>query len=239
MSGTLPFPTRSVFPRREGPLRVGFCVSGGGRLCRAAVEHAAALGIAPSALILDRRAADALDAWGRDAGMAVHRLAAPRRPELDGELIAAFDAAPADLWMLTFDKILPQAVVLQRRGRIVNVHMALLPAFAGMHGIRQTLAGGARFGGATIHEVDEEMDHGPTVVQCALPLVPEDTEESAGLRLWPLLHAAYLQVLAWYAAGRVVRDDKGRLWVAGAQYGAWPVSPAVELPERVACPAPA
>ena len=123
-------------------LRVGFCVSGGGRLFRDAAEHAELLGIEPVALLLDRRAAEDLEGFAETRGIACRRLREPNRRAQDAEMIAAFDALDADLWMLTFDKILPRSVVTPRRGKIVNVHMALLPAFMGMHGVRQTLRGG-------------------------------------------------------------------------------------------------
>ena len=233
MSAALPFPTTPVLGRDAGagPLRMGFCVSGGGHLFRAAVRHANVLGIAPRTLVLESKAPPDVEAFARDHGVAVRRLVATRRPALDEELVAAFDDADAELWALTFDRILPPAVVSPRRGRIVNVHMALLPAFAGMHGIRQTLAGGARFGGATLHEVDELMDNGPLIAQCAVALRPGDDEDGAGARIWPLLRATYLQTLAWYAQGRVERDESGRLWVRGAEYGSLPVNPRIELPD--------
>ncbi len=231
MSDPFPFATEPVLPRDAGgpPLRVGFCVSGGGHLFRAAVEHAVSLGINATHVLLDRGAATDLETFAAAHAVSVHRLKSPRRPQLDDEMTAFFDAADADLWALTFDKLLPASVVTPRRGRIINVHMALLPAFAGMHGIRQTLTGGARFGGATLHEVDEEMDHGPLIAQCGIGTLPGDDERSAGARIWPLLRATYLQVLAWYAAGRVVRDADDCLWVCDARYGTWPIAPEPEL----------
>ena len=81
------------------------------------------------------------------------------------------------------------------------------------------------------------MDHGSTLAQCVLALRRSDDEETAGRRMWPLLRATYLQVLAWYAAGRVERDESGQLWVRDGCYGELPVCPAVEIELlRTSCP---
>ena len=236
MNTSLPFPTDPVLERSadDAPLRVGFCVSGGGRLFRAAVENTFELGIEPAYLLLDRNASRDVEDFAAKRSIATRRLTAPNLSELHNEMTSRFDEAEADFWALTFDKILPPSVIIPRSARIVNVHMALLPTFAGLHGIRQTLAHGARFGGATLHEVDEHMDHGSILAQCGVSLLPGDDEASAGARIWPLLRATYLQVLAWYSAGRVRRDEAGRLWIEHASYHTWPISPAIELPASVA-----
>jgi len=235
MKTSLPFPTKPVLERSAGdaPLRVGFCVSGSGRLFRAAVENTLELGIKPAYLLLDRNASRDVEDFAAKRSIVTRRLTVPNRSELDDEMTSCFDEAEADFWALTFDRILPPSVVTPRLGHIVNVHMALLPAFDGLHGIRQTLAHGVRFGGATLHEVDEQMDHGPILAQCGVSLLPGDDEASAGARIWPLLRATYLQVLAWYSAGRVHRDEAGRLWVENASYHEWPISPAIELPASI------
>jgi phosphoribosylglycinamide formyltransferase-1 len=108
------------------------------------------------------------------------------------------------------------------------VHMAQLPSFPGMHGLAQTLAGHARFAGATIHEVDEQVDHGSIIAQCITGVRAGDTPETLGRRLYRPLRLMYLQVLAWYAAHRVFHDEQGRVWIRDAVYGELPISPAVE-----------
>jgi len=114
------------------------------------------------------------------------------------------------------------------RGRIINVHMGLLPAFKGVRALNQAVAFGARFAGATIHEVDEQIDHGAVIAQCVTGVRRGETAEMIGGRLFGLLRLMWLQVLRWYASGRVLRDKQGRVWIRNAVYGELPVSPALE-----------
>ena len=90
-------------------------------------------------------------------------------------------------------KRVPDAVIAAFRGRILNVHPALLPAFggSGMYGKRvheAVLASGARLSGATVHVVDEQYDHGPIVAQWPVPVRPGDTVESLAARVLEIEH---------------------------------------------------
>jgi phosphoribosylglycinamide formyltransferase 1 len=93
-------------------------------------------------------------------------------------------------------KQVPPEVVAAYRGRIVNIHPALLPRFggAGMYGIRvheAVLASGAATSGATVHFVDEEYDHGTVVLQQSVPVLPGDTPESLAARVLAAEHELY------------------------------------------------
>src|SRR5262249_4503741 len=130
---------------------------------------------------------------------------------------------------LTFDRIIPPDLVARYPGRIINTHMGLLPGFKGMNGLAQALEAGVRFAGATIHEVVEGGDDGAVIAQCGGGTARDDSPALLGVRLFASLRRMYLQVIAWYAAGRVVKDQRGRIWVRDAIYGELPISPAVEL----------
>lgn len=213
--------------------KVGFCISGMGRLFRAAAEQSAALGIRPALVVAEAKASADLEAFCRDRGIAFVRLPNLPRPQFDEEIFRVCTAAKLDLLSLTFDKLLPAALVRHYPGKIINVHPALLPAFKGMHALQQVADAGAHLTGATIHEVDEQMDHGPIVAQCVVGLGRGETAESIGRAVYPLLRQMYLQVLAWYAAGRVEKDPAGRLRVREAVYGDLPVIPALEHPLKL------
>jgi phosphoribosylglycinamide formyltransferase-1 len=93
-------------------------------------------------------------------------------------------------------KQVPPEVVAAYRGRIVNIHPALLPRFggAGMFGIRvheAVLASGTAMSGATVHLVDEEYDHGTVVLQQTVPVLPGDTPESLAARVLAAEHELY------------------------------------------------
>ena len=209
-------------------LRVGFCVSGGGSLFRAAVLHAPALRIQPELLVLDQNASPELEAFCRAQEISFVRISYKNREEADHELTQRLVEADLGLLCLTFDKLIPPALVDHYMGRIINVHMGLLPAFKGFRAIRQALQANVRFLGATIHEVDKEMDNGPIIAQCIQGVRENESEESAGKRLFNNLRLMYLQVIAWYAQGRVYKDSSGAVRVKDARYGEFPISPAVE-----------
>jgi len=209
------------------PFRVGFCVSGGGKLFRAAVLHRAVLGIVPALLVTHEKAAADLDDFCAKNNVAHARLNSKDRPAFNARLAPLLTDGKLDLLALTFDKILPPEI-LTRGPRVVNVHMALLPAFKGLGGLSQALAAGAKVAGATLHEVTTEVDGGPIVAQCAVPVAALDTEETLGKKVFARLLPLYLQTLAWYAQGRVARDDRGRLWIKNADYSRPESSPAVE-----------
>ncbi len=210
--------------------RIGFCVSGQGRLFQAAVRRFRGPRAAVAHVVLDHTAAPGLEAFCADHGVTHARHDAGDRAGFQAALAQGLRDARLDLTCLTFDRIVAAETVAEHRGRMINVHPGLLPAFAGTHAIDRAVSSGARFLGATVHEVTAEVDAGPIIAQCVTGLAREDTVEQAGARMYALLEPMLLQVLGWYAQGRVTRDGGGRVWIEGATYGALPVSPALEPP---------
>ncbi len=209
--------------------RVGFCVSGNGALFRAAAAHRAILGIQPALVVAGPNAASDLERFCGERDIAFVALPRLQRAAFNETITRVCVEPQLDLLTLTFDRIIPPELVHHYRGRVINTHMSLLPAFKGLHGLAQSLDAGVRFAGATIHEVEEAVDNGAIIAQCVVGVRRDDSEVSLGERLYDSLRPMYLQVLAWYAAGRVVKDARGRLWVRNAVYGRLPISPAVEL----------
>ena len=89
------------------------------------------------------------------------------------------------------------------RGGILNVHPALLPAFTGLHAQKAALDHGVKLAGCTVHLVDEELDHGPIVLQAAVPVLDDDTVETLSARILEREHAIYPEALALLASGRL------------------------------------
>lgn len=87
--------------------------------------------------------------------------------------------------------------------RVVNVHPALLPAFPGQHGYLDTFSYGCKWGGVTIHFVDEGEDSGPIIAQSVYPVWPDDSVESITRRGLQLEYRMYAQAINWLAAGEV------------------------------------
>jgi phosphoribosylglycinamide formyltransferase-1 len=211
-------------------MRIGFCVSGRGHLARAALARSGTLGLDPVIVLGEAAADDEVAVAAEQAGAAWIRAEGTDRAAFDRCVTDALLGAELDLLCLTFDKLIPPAVVARYPSRIINVHMSLLPAFAGLHGLRRTVDSGARFGGATIHEVGDGTDDGPIVAQCVAALRRDEGESEFGGRLYPLLEAMFLQVIAWYATGRVTRNERGQVLIRDGVYGQLPVSPALEPP---------
>jgi phosphoribosylglycinamide formyltransferase-1 len=102
-------------------------------------------------------------------------------------------------WM----RILSPAYVRAFAGRALNVHPSLLPAFAGLHAQRQALDHGAKVTGATVHFVDEGVDTGPIVLQAAVNVESNDTEETLAARILVQEHRLYTEAIRLFAQGRL------------------------------------
>ena len=107
-------------------------------------------------------------------------------------------------------RIISPAFVAGYPGRILNVHPSLLPSFPGLHAQRQALEFGARVAGCTVHFVDEQVDHGVIVLQRAVPVLDDDTEETLSARILTEEHQAYPE-----AIGQVL---SGKYTVSGRRY---------------------
>jgi formyltetrahydrofolate-dependent phosphoribosylglycinamide formyltransferase len=113
-------------------------------------------------------------------------------------------------------RLVPRSVVSAYRGRIINIHPALLPAFggAGMYGQRvhsAVIEQGARVSGATVHFVDEEYDRGPIIAQWPVPVLPGDTPEALAARVLRVEHLLLPRAACAVARGSVRLDENGRL----------------------------
>ena len=85
----------------------------------------------------------------------------------------------------------------------MNIHPALLPSFPGLHGQKQAMNYGVRISGCTVHFVDEGMDTGPVIIQAAVPVSPDDTEETLSARILNLEHKIFPEAIRLYAEGRL------------------------------------
>ncbi|MBF0321029.1 MAG: phosphoribosylglycinamide formyltransferase [Nitrospirae bacterium] len=88
--------------------------------------------------------------------------------------------------------------------RIMNIHPALLPSFKGLHAQRQALEYGVKIAGCTVHFVDEGVDTGPIILQEAVPVFSDDTEESLSERILEYEHQIYPRAIKLYTEGRLM-----------------------------------
>lgn len=102
-----------------------------------------------------------------------------------------------------FMRILTPALLGPFRGRVINIHPSLLPAFRGAHGVRDAIAAGVRVTGVTVHLVTEELDGGPIIAQEAVAVKPKDTEKTLAERIHRVEHRLYSQAVRWWAQGKL------------------------------------
>ncbi|RMH38582.1 MAG: phosphoribosylglycinamide formyltransferase [Deltaproteobacteria bacterium] len=200
-------------------MKLAVLASGSGTNLQALLDAEAAGRLAPgeiACVLCNRPGAGALDrarAAGKPALLVDHRDY-PDRAAFERAMIAALDAHRVEGVVLAgFMRILTPVFVDRYRGRIVNTHPSLLPAFPGAHGARDALAYGVKLTGCTIHFVDDSLDGGPIIAQAAVDVRDDDTPETLQRRIQQREHELLPQVVQWLAAGRL-RIDGRRVTVA-------------------------
>ncbi|MGW8283960.1 MAG: phosphoribosylglycinamide formyltransferase [Gemmatimonadota bacterium] len=140
----------------------------------------------------------------------------PGGEEGEDWLLRRLASAGADLVVLAgWLKLIPAAVVKAYRGRIINIHPALLPAFGGpgMYGHRvheAVVASGGRVSGATVHFVDEIYDHGAIIAQWPVPVHESDDADALAARVLSVEHRLLPDVVLAYARGHFHLGESGR-----------------------------
>lgn len=190
-------------------------ISGRGSNMRSLVE--AALPGRIAAVLSNRADAGGLE-YARGRGIAtevVDHKAFATRDAFDDALAAAIDGRSPDLVVLAgFMRVLGAAFVRRYEGRLLNIHPSLLPAFPGLHTHERALAAGVKIHGATVHFVTPELDHGPIVVQAAVPVLPGDDAETLAARVLRQEHVIYPRAVRWFLEGKLAVEN-GIVRVAG------------------------
>ena len=183
-------------------------ISGGGSNMAAIVERCGVerWPARVAAVISNRADAKGLErasARGIATEVVDHRAFADREA-FDSALAQHIDAHSPDLVVLAgFMRILTPGFVRRYEGRLLNIHPSLLPAFPGLHTHRRALAAGCAVHGATVHFVTAELDHGPIVMQAAVPVRAGDDESALAARVLREEHAIYPTCVRWFISGRL------------------------------------
>jgi len=131
------------------------------------------------------------------------------REAYDRLVVAALNEARVDLVCLAgFMRLLSPYFVASFRGRILNIHPSLLPAFPGLEAQRQALDYGVKFSGCTVHFVDENLDAGPIVAQAIVAIEPGDTEETLAARILTEEHRIYTEAVRLVLSGKFRIEDR-------------------------------
>ncbi|MDP3439257.1 MAG: phosphoribosylglycinamide formyltransferase [Azonexus sp.] len=148
------------------------------------------------------------------------------REEFDAALADCIDTFAPDLVVLAgFMRILTDAFVNHYAGRLMNIHPSLLPSFPGLHTHQRALEEGVRIHGCTVHFVTPTLDHGPVIIQAAVPVLDGDDESSLAARILRQEHQIYPQAVRWFAEGRLQLVDGRVRLAAELSDGAALVSP--------------
>ena len=132
----------------------------------------------------------------------------PSRAAFDAALRLEIDACRPDVVVLAgFLRVLTADFVRHYEGRLINIHPSLLPAFPGLHTHEKALAAGCKLHGATVHFVTPELDHGPIIIQAAVPVLAGDTPDTLAARVLVQEHIIYARALRWFAANQLTLKD--------------------------------
>ncbi|MDD5748360.1 MAG: phosphoribosylglycinamide formyltransferase [Actinomycetota bacterium] len=126
------------------------------------------------------------------------------RREYETALISELKRAEVELVALAgYMRLVGQEFLVEFKGRIMNIHPALLPSYPGTHAVRGALQYGAKVSGVTVHFVDDGIDTGPIIIQRAVPVLENDDEESLHQRIHEQEYKAYPEAIRLFAEGRL------------------------------------
>ncbi|HWH47174.1 MAG TPA: phosphoribosylglycinamide formyltransferase [Burkholderiales bacterium] len=171
------------------------------------------------------RGIDVARTFGVETAVIDHR-AFPDRASFDAALVDKASSYRPDLLVLAgFMRVLSEGFIKRFSGHIMNIHPSLLPAFPGMDTHRRALQEGVRIHGCTVHFVTPELDHGPIIVQAAVPVLPGDDVERLAARVLEQEHRVYPQAIRWFLDGKLKLEGNRVM-----------VSPGRGIPEAMVCP---
>ena len=197
-------------------LRLGFLASHGGSNMQAIIDACkdGRLDAEPAVVISNNSESTALERARREGIPNYHLSSATHRDpaELDAAILRTLEEHGVDLVILAgYMKLLGPRTLVRYRGRILNIHPALLPKFGGkgLYGKKvheAVLAAGERVTGVTIHLVDERYDAGPIVAQSEVPVLDGDTVDSLAARVLQREHQLFAETLQKIAVGEIDLD---------------------------------
>ncbi len=172
------------------------------------------------AAVISNRADAAGLKFSSQAGIPTHTVddrAFPARETFEAALADAIDRHSPDLIALAgFMRVLGADFARRYSGRMINIHPSLLPAFPGLHTHRRALQEGVKLHGCTVHFVTPQVDHGPIVIQAAVPVRTGDTEATLAARVLRQEHRIYPLAARWFVEGHLVVEN-GRVRVNGTE----------------------
>ena len=193
--------------------KIGVVVSGRGSNLQSIIDHIAEgkLNVEIAVVVSDHKEAFALERAAK-AGIptaVVERKGCKDKAEFEDKIDAALREAGAEVVVLAgFMRILTGHFISRWEHKIINIHPALLPSFKGLDAQGQAVDYGVKIAGCTVHFVDEGTDTGPIILQKAVPVFDDDTEETLAARILKEEHKALPEAIRLWADGKLT--IKGR-----------------------------
>lgn len=179
------------------------------------IEEGEISNVRPKVVVSNRAESPGLKLAAQKFGVSTYVLSKGKDKALsfEDELVQVLDEFGVDpktgvICLAGFMRILGPLLVQKYRMRILNIHPSLLPAFPGLHAQRQALQYGAKISGCTIHFVDTGIDTGPILVQRAVTIFDNDTEESLTQRILEIEHILYPEALRVFSEGKLKIDGR-------------------------------
>jgi phosphoribosylglycinamide formyltransferase-1 len=197
--------------------KIAFIVSGNGSLFMSSVRLSNIIRSQVAFLMIEDTANQNLIKFCIEKSIPCYVESIKNKKSFFNKLENLLEQYKPDYIVLTFNWLIPAHIVDNYKNRIINVHMSILPAFAGLNSLANNLSQCTKYAGATIHLVSNGIDDGPIISQCATYLAPNDTIDEVGKRIYKLLEKAFLQTLLWFADNRVIIEDR-KVTIENAQY---------------------
>ncbi|MFZ2542260.1 MAG: phosphoribosylglycinamide formyltransferase [Gallionella sp.] len=185
-----------------------------------------------AAVISNRADAEGLSfakALGIPTAVVEHRDYADRE-SFDAALVRTIDSYHPDFVALAgFMRILTPGFVAHYHGKLINIHPSLLPAYGGLDTHARALRDGVRIHGCTVHFVTPDLDHGPFIIQAAVPVTQDDTEKTLAARVLREEHRIYPQAIRWLCTNQIELTGQGKVVLKQRkQIGSTLISPDLE-----------
>ncbi|MFI5358418.1 MAG: phosphoribosylglycinamide formyltransferase [Halanaerobiales bacterium] len=189
-------------------LKIGVLVSGNGSNLQAIIDRieAGELQAEISIVISDREDAYALKRAARHGieNMYIDPGKFREKREYEGKLVQVLKERGVELVIMAgFMRLLGPYFIREFHQRVMNIHPSLLPSFPGLRPQLQALEHGVKVSGCTVHFADEGMDTGPIILQGAVPVYDDDTEETLSARILEKEHQIYPEAIKLYSEGRL------------------------------------
>lgn len=192
--------------------KIVILISGRGSNLQALLE--AQLPCRIAAVISNRADAGGLDiarAHGIPTAVIKHRDYADR-DSFDAALAKTIDIYQPDFVVLAgFMRILSAGFVARYHGKLINIHPSLLPAYGGLNTHARALHDGVKIHGCTVHFVASDLDHGPIIIQAAVPVLRDDTVQTLAARVLHEEHRIYAQAIRWLCQDQIELNEQGQV----------------------------